>query len=343
ESKNFNKEIYIRSDFQDGQLAHDETVSDLNQLLDENVKVYTVNFGGKDVFNLSIDSFVSNTSIFEKDRSVSFSAAVTNHSVQPVNNAVVSLYLNEERTVQQSVSLAAGESKIIEIEAVPKVSGYINAVAELEDDDIEFDNKRYLNFYIPEKIPLLISADNQNDLQYLELAISTANISGGYDLKKINSDQLNTANADEFDVILITGSKNFPAADRIKDFVEHGGAILIFPASEVDLDGFNRMLSVLGLPQSEKVIEQPAGKSNPVFIEKSDLEHPLFQNIFQEEDRISFESPEFYTYYRILPGENGRSIIALQDGSSFLTEFRSGDGKAFLFNSAPVLTWNSFP
>ncbi|MDP2364766.1 MAG: hypothetical protein Q8M94_13490, partial [Ignavibacteria bacterium] len=36
-------------------------------------------------------------------------------------------------------------------------------------------------------------------------------------------------------------------------------------------------------------------------------------------------------------------IITLVDGSSFLSEYKIGKGKVFVFNSAPVLSWSEFP
>ena len=109
--------------------------------------------------NLSLDKFDINTAIFEKEKPLSFAVTVTNHSKQMVNNTVLSIYLNGERAAQQSVSMNPGEIKQIEIDAVAKKTGYIDVIAELEDDEIEHDNKRYISLYIPEKIPVLLSSD----------------------------------------------------------------------------------------------------------------------------------------------------------------------------------------
>ncbi len=39
----------------------------------------------------------------------------------------------------------------------------------------------------------------------------------------------------------------------------------------------------------------------------------------------------------------GNQIISLVDGSSFLSEYKIGKGKIFVFNSSPVLSWSDFP
>lgn len=343
ESKNFNKEIYILSDFQSGRLAEDNLISDLSQLLDNNTRVYALNYSGKDVYNISVDEFTVNTAIFEKDKPISFEVTVINHSMQVVNNTVLSVFLNGERAAQQSTSLNPGESKVIEIETVAKNTGFINVIAELEDDDIEYDNKRYLSIYIPEKIPVLLSYDQQSDLNFINVALATGNISENYkiDLKPIN--QLLSTRLDDYYVLFIVGESITSGFDRIKNFAEQGGGVVIFPSSKINLERFNNLLVNIGLPKAESHIGQPDKTDNPTLIQETDFEHSLLKNIFQTQERKRIESPDIYSYYRISPGASGRNIISLPDGSAFLSEYRRGKGKILLFNSAPVLAWNSFP
>lgn len=343
ESKNFNKEIYILSDFQSGRLAEENLISDLSELLDINTRVYAINYSGKDVFNLSIDKFDVNTSIFEKDKPISFTVTVTNHSTQMVNNSVLSLFLNDERAAQQSISLSPGESKIVEIESVANISGFVDVIAELEDDDIEYDNKRYLSIYIPDKIPVLLSYDNFSDLSFINIALSTGNVSGNYRIDFKPTNQLLSTRLDDYSVIFIVGETITSGFDRIKNFSELGGGVIVFPSSKINLERFNNLLSNIGLPNTERHIGQPDKTDNPTLFQETDFEHPLLKNIFQTQDRKRIESPDIYSYYRILNRGSGREIISLPDGSPFLCEYRIGKGKILLYNSAPVLSWNSFP
>ncbi|HEY6907433.1 MAG TPA: BatA domain-containing protein, partial [Ignavibacteriaceae bacterium] len=170
-SSNFNKEIYLLSDFQQGRLIEGKSFPDLSRLLNDKIKLYTFNYSGKDVFNLGIDDLKLNTQIFEKGKPVSFNAVVTNYSSQPADNTVVSLFIAGERSAQQSISLSPGESRIITMEAAAKSTGYIDAVAELEDDEIIYDDKRYANFYIPDQIPVAIFYDSEVDIRFVETAL----------------------------------------------------------------------------------------------------------------------------------------------------------------------------
>ncbi|HEX9740193.1 MAG TPA: BatA domain-containing protein, partial [Ignavibacteriaceae bacterium] len=80
ESKNFNKEIYIFSDFQESRISETGSLSDLSQLLDEKIKLYSFEYSGKDIYNIGIDGIEVETQIFEKDKPVGFSVTVTNYS-----------------------------------------------------------------------------------------------------------------------------------------------------------------------------------------------------------------------------------------------------------------------
>ena len=66
DAKNFNKEIYLFTDFQKGRLALDNEITDLKAQLGEQVPLYSFNYSGKEVFNFGIDDLKINTQIFEK-------------------------------------------------------------------------------------------------------------------------------------------------------------------------------------------------------------------------------------------------------------------------------------
>lgn len=343
QSKNFNKEIYILSDFQTGRLAQDELISDFSQLLDNNTRIYAVNYSGKDVYNLSIDDFEVTTSIFEKETPVRFQVTVSNHSNQMVNNTVVSLFFGAERAAQHSISLNPGESKVIEIEALAKQTGFIDITAELEDDDIEYDNRGFLSINIPDKIPVLLSAGQQSDMNFVSIALQTGNVSDKYKLNYIASNQLPAARLDDYLVLFISSDRITSGYERIISFIEQGGGAVFFPSSNINSAGFSSFLQNLGLPKADNLIGQPDRIDNPTIFQDTDIEHPLLKNIFQSQQRKSVESPDIYSYYRIIPGTSGRIIISLPDESAFLSEYRIGRGKILLFNSPAVLSWNSFP
>jgi Aerotolerance regulator N-terminal/von Willebrand factor type A domain len=341
-SQNFNKEIYILSDFQKGRIYEQSTLSDLGEILNDKVKIYSFNYSGKEVFNIGIDNLKVNTQIFEKDKPVNFSVTITNYSDKPAKNNVVSLFLNNERSAQQSVSLEPGETKILKMESIIKSTGYINVFVEIEDDDIMEDNKRFTSLYIPDEIHVgIFTVDNQ-DARYINLALTTSGEDKSLKVNTKNINQISSFDLNQFDVVMIIGFDNLDDFQKIKSYVNNGGGLFLTPGSQTSLENFNKIDSVLSLPKPGGTVGKISSANNSVGFENISFNHPVFQNIFSKE-KNKIESPDIYYHFKISTGGKGTNIISLVDGSSFLSEYKIGMGKVFIFNTAPVLSWSNFP
>ncbi|MDR3666390.1 MAG: BatA domain-containing protein [Ignavibacteriaceae bacterium] len=342
-SKNFNKEIYLLSDFQTGNLGKENTYSDLSRILNNKIKLYTFDYSGKEVYNIGIDDLKLNTQIFEKNKPVNFSITVTNYSKRTGQNIVVSLFLNGERSAQQSVTLNEGESKVINMDAVPKQTGFVDAMAEIEDDEIMQDNKRYINLYIPKEVPVIIFSDNPNDNEFIQLALNASNESSALNIMSKNLNQISSYNLSEYNTVILITSSTLPNPERIKSYVQGGGGLLLFPGSTPNLQSFQQSVQSLNLPSPQAFAGKINDATNPKSFENVEYNHPIFQNLFLKEDKKKIESPDIYAHYKITTLGKGQSIIDLMDGSSFLSEYKMGKGNIFLFNTSPVLSWSNFP
>ena len=341
EAKNFNKEIYVLTDFQKGRLANEDEIIDLKEQLGEQVRLYSFNYSGKEVFNFGIDDLKLNTQIFEKDKPVKFEAILKNYSERTKDNLVVSLFINGERLAQQSINLNSGESKIANLEASARNFGYNDAIIEIEEDDIIQDNKRYTSFFISEKIPVLILADDVNDTKLIEAALKSVSEKGYFDITIKKTEQISGVSLNNFQVIILLSDNFGNESVKLNQFLSSGKGIVIFPPSENGSSGFNSSLNSIGITSAGSFVKLEAGQS--IHFSETDFNHPLFENIFMDEKKKQIESPEIFSYFKINPGGKGKSIIKLQDESSFLSEYSIGDGKVLLFSSSPVFSWSDFP
>ena len=341
EAKNFNKEIYVLTDFQKGRLANEDEIIDLKEQLGEQVRLYSFNYSGKEVFNFGIDDLKLNTQIFEKDKPVKFEAILKNYSERTKDNLVVSLFINGERLAQQSINLNSGESKIANLEASARNFGYNDAIIEIEEDDIIQDNKRYTSFFISEKIPVLILADDVNDTKLIEAALKSVSEKGYFDITIKKTEQISGVSLNNFQVIILLSDNFGNESVKLNQFLSSGKGIVIFPPSENGSSGFNSSLNSIGITSAGSFVKLEAGQS--IHFSETDFNHPLFENIFMDEKKKQIESPEIFSYFKINPGGKGKSIIKLQDESSFLSEYSISDGKVLLFSSSPVFSWSDFP
>jgi uncharacterized membrane protein len=341
QSKNFNKEIYLFSDFQKSRLSNPaESISDLSQLLNEKVKLYLFDFSDKETFNVGIDNFEVNNQIFEKSKPISFTVTITNYSEQPVNNLVVSLFINGERSAQQSINLADRESKKVLFETVLKSTGNVDIMIEIEDDDILQDNKRFLSLTIPEKISVIIFTENEADSKYIELALNADVESERVSITKKNFAQLPSVNLNSYDVVVLTGS-NY--SSRLAGYLFNGGGVFLMPGSNTNLNTFKDATSKLQLPLPVSEVGKDGEIQSVAVFDKTDFEHPIFLDLFENNLKKQIESPDIYHYFKIFTQGKGKNIISLMDNSSFLSEYKIGRGKALLMSVAPTLDWTNLP
>ncbi len=341
-SKNFNKEIYIFSDFQSSRISEEGSVSDLSQLLDEKVKLYLFNYSGKEIYNLGIDDIKIETQIFEKDKPVSFNVTVTNYSSSRIDNIVLSLFINGERTTQQSIPLDAKESSVVSMEALVNKTGFIEVFTEIEDDEVMQDNRRYTTLFVPDKIPVIIFYDEEPDINFIELALLSSGNEETFNISKRNSSQLASVNLNQYEVVIVVGEKAV-SYQRLKEYVENEGGIFLMPGSKTSSEGFQNILNAFNLPIVQGSFGEAGKKDNIANFDKIEFNHPIFSDLFTEDTKKNIESPDIYHHLRINSGSKGVNIISLMNGSSFLSEYKIGKGKIFICNTSPVLGWSDFP
>ncbi len=351
-SKNANKEVYVVSDFQrtlfPQHLSRQESGP---QLFDNGVRFFYVNLGKKEFANASIDSVEVVTKILERDKPVSIFASVKNFSTSPLKNYVISLFLDGTRVAQGTVSAEPRGSGTITFTVIPKRSGFIKGYAELENDAIEADNRRFFTLNIPERINIMLIGNSAADIRFLSFAMENPSDTSApslLHLKQIPVQRFSSTDLKNTDVLLFSNVKSFSAneAERIKGFVEGGGGILLFPGPDMDIPNYNStLLPLLHIPPVQSIISNPQG---PLSFNRIDFDHPLFSTMFEptqnpKQEHQQIESPHVITTLQRQAGKQARTIISLSDGSPFLTEHTVGEGKILFFSVAPLVTWSDAP
>lgn len=342
ESKNFNKEIYIISDLQESRLANEKVFSDFSELLNDKVRLYFFSFPLKDVFNSGIDNLKLNSQIFQKDKTITLSAFVTNYSNHTLNNFVVSLFINGERSAQKSITLNAGETKEVEFESVIKNSGFNEIFIEIEDDELMRDNRRYAAIVVPDKLPLLILNDSPDDSRFIQLALSAGDSKNFIEIEQKSLNLVSSIDINRYEAIIINGSEKADNLTRLKEYLKAGGGLLFSPGSKSTISSVNKICSELNIPQANSFVELK-NSSDKINFSSIDYEHPLFGNLFSDKRQRKIESPDIYSYFRFFTAGAGKNIIGLNDNSSFLAEYKYEKGKILLMSVCPNIEQSNLP
>lgn len=340
-SNNFNKELFILSDFPQNELVNDD--DEKNILLDENTKVYLFNFSNGELSNRSVTDFQLDNQLLEPGKTVSFTAQIKNVSGGAISNGIASLFINGIRSAQQSFDLNENESKLISFESVLSDAGLIQAYVEIEQDDILQDNIRYTAALVPEEINVLLASDSKDDTRFVKVALQSSSDKRETSIKEINLSELPYNLNSSYDVIIICGSKNINDVSVLNNFIEKGGRVILLPGSESKVNDFQLILAGLGIRANASQIGKPNSTESIAYFGKVEYEHPIFANLFEDRENTKVESPEVYSYFKIMPYSQTLPVISLNDNSLFLSEIKKGNGRLLLFNTSPVLSWNNFP
>jgi hypothetical protein len=353
-SQNFNKEVYLVSDFQSGSLeSQTQRVKTGENLFAPATQFFLIPLGKRELQNVSVESIEIPNTIFEVNKPFTVKTKLTNHGTSNVQNHVVSIYQGGLRVGQKGVDIRAGQSVETEFTLVPKHSGFLEGKIELEDDDLEFDNTRFFTVHVPEELHVLL-VGSPSDLTYLRLTLATrlTDSSASLKINQITSDRFSSFPLNNTDVVVFSNLRELTHDQSLvlKTYLQNGGGMLFFPGTQTSKDEFNAAiagpLGISTITASDDHLMSPSAVS---FIEfdKVDLRHPLFTGMFEEtgtthRQRV-LESPRITKSFHYLPTPKSRSIITLTNGYPFLLEEQIGSGHVLLFSVPANTEWSDLP
>ncbi len=136
---------------------------------------------------------------------------------------------------------------------LPKTTGFIDVVAEIETDEIEYDNKRFASLFIPDKISVGLFSENSNDLTFVDLALQTAG-EGKYEIEQKNVNQFTSQQLNKYQTIIVSTNTLISGIEQLKNYLQNGGGVILFPSSNQDAVKLNQLYSQLGLGISSSFV-----------------------------------------------------------------------------------------
>lgn len=343
QSLNYNREIFIFSDFQEGGFPSAGDATDLSSVLGERVHTYLIPVKKEGIYNAGIDDLRVNSEILEPGKTISVTVTAANHSSDKSSDCIISVYINGERAAQKSVTLGPGAALPVDFDIPLTVTGHVTVTAGLEEDDITGDNLRYASFYIPRQLNALLLHDTASDIEFLKPALQAAFGTEKFTLTVRSSSSASGTDLDAYNAIVLVTGAAAVNSEPFKKYLETGkGGILLFPSARVKPDIYRSFLLSLGLPQPGVLAGSPGNTTRPFYFDKTELNHPLFTGIF-EKGKEKAASPDIYSYLQFFPGGRGKSVITLADGTAALSEHRSGNGRILCFTIPPSLEYSNLP
>ncbi len=322
------------------------------------VKLFLVRVGGGEMENAGVTSAVVTTQINTRNKPIRLKATVRDAGSRPLRGSIMSVYLDGARVVQQSLDISPFSSSSAEVQFTAKRRGLLSGYAQIEDDALEADNRRFFVVRVPDHLNILLAGNTAADTKLASLALTLAGdstIADLFSVRRIAEPQLPSMDLNAYDVVVLCNIRNLsPAfAERLDRYVRAGGGLMLFPGSQTDLRNYNEALFArLGIPPAVPPASVPSANAQQnqksfLSFEKTDLAHPLFTGLFEQpagrKREAKIESPRVYAAIVPRTGRHGNAIITLSDGNPFLTEYSAGSGRVLLCSVEAGLTWSDFP
>jgi hypothetical protein len=338
------REVYVLSDLQRSTFGDFDSGLDLRGLT-----LSLIPIGRQGYANVAVRSIGVDSRIVRQGEPVRFVASVVNFGDGPVDGLVVSVYLEGERAAQASISLAPFEVAEVPLVATARQGGWIRGYAEIESDAFEYDDRRYFSFQVPERRRILFVQGGSHDARYLQLALSEQfnGLEGSFSVETVEEDGLSAVRPGGFDAILLSGPTSLSSGEaaRLSEYVAAGGGLFVF-AGAAGTVGLNGLLERLGAGRLLEMVGESAASEVVAVADRYEVEHPLFEGVFEESDdvRSEIERPEVYRFATYEPRSGfEQTLIRLSNGRPFLQEIRYGEGAVLLIPTLPDPEWTDLP
>ncbi len=314
------KNIYLISDFQ-------SYATDLNTFIkDTSIYTYLIPLTGQSTNNLLIDSCWFETPGHKKNREEILSVRIQNQSNQSYQNVPVRLKINDTIKAINNLSIEPEATEEIQLTYKNNQAGIHRGIVELDDYPIVYDNHYYFSYTVQSKNRVLAIAQ-PNDLTNSKLeALFKAD--ENIDFETIAVNKIQVSQFKNYQCIYLLNLENLSSGliGSLKQFVEQGGSLAVFPGINSQLSSYNQLFA--GLNAGRLV----AADSTQLRMETVNYNHSLFDKVFLHEKQ-DLELPQ--VSYSFKTNTNSRSLetslVEFNNRQSAVSEFQAGSGRLYQF------------
>ncbi|TDN99083.1 BatA domain-containing protein [Sunxiuqinia elliptica] len=315
------KNIYLISDFQ-------SYATDLNAFIkDTSIYTYLIPLTGQSTNNLLIDSCWFETPGHKKNREEILSVRIQNQSNQSYQNVPVRLKINDTIKAINNLSIEPEATEEIQLTYKNNQAGIHRGIVELDDYPIVYDNHYYFSYTVQSKNRVL-AISQPNDLTNSKLeALFKAD--ENIDFETIAVNKIQVSQFKNYQCIYLLNLENLSSGliGSLKQFVEQGGSLAVFPGINSQLSSYNQLFA--GLNAGRLV----AADSTQLRMETVNYNHSLFDKVFLHEKQ-DLELPQ--VSYSFRTNTNSRSLetslVEFNNRQSAVSEFHAGLGRLYQFN-----------
>jgi Aerotolerance regulator N-terminal/von Willebrand factor type A domain len=272
------------------------------------------------------------------------------------------LYIDRNFVDERAIEVAPDSEALVEFVFAFDTTGPHSGWVELEVNDVlDTDNRRYFAIDIPEKLRVGVVREKEGAVALMDEAyflIPALNPGMTKDSpiapeRMLRSDLSNKRLSNYRVLFLLNLPKlDAPEVKALTEYLDGGGAVVIFPGDAVDAKAWNA-LADSGDPTTRGLVPARYGKRFPetvadesdLTLDKIEFRHPIFAP-FRDLDPSFFSAVTVdYCFELELDKDSGAIAIArLSNDLPFLVEKRlENGGRVLQFSTSATTRWSNLP
>lgn len=325
EESSLAKKVYLISDFQ--KAVYQATKLDL----DSSIQSVLVPVFANETTNIYIDSiwFDNPNHQLNSEEKLNVHIKSSGSDNQTFENLPLKLYINNEQKALASFNIENNSTAQVQLSYTNRQTGMQKCRIELQDFPINFDNNFYFNYAVSEHIQVLCINDGASNT-YLHSLFATDTYCQ-YQEQSISS--LNINDFKNYQFVILSGPKNISTglAQELEKFMKDGGAVCLIPSSSIDLASYNQFLN------SCQAGEITALDTNRFRVERINLQHPLYRDVFEAEKlkKNNLDLPVVFKHFGHKRKTKSRSdwMLQLQNGDDLMFTVPVFSGNLYVITS----------
>jgi hypothetical protein len=358
------REIFVLTDSQ--QAAWNE-LGKIRDLQDHNKKDIAMHFlivGDHGEDNVAVSGLQIAGTVAAVNQSLRCVVTVSNWGRSAVQNIPVKLAADGAPPEDEGMidRIEPGSSKNITLVARFRDSGYHSLTASIPGDRLPDDNQRSTALLVLDQIKTLVVEGTTNpdpaarDGFFLSHALVpvSPDLAAQYYVNATTTgpDELENSTIGQYQLIFLSNVAQLTprSSQNLRDYVNQGGALIVFPGSAVDAATYNSdpNLSLL-LPAKLGPAQEPPEQKKFLGWQSREYEHPLV-SLWNNPDSGTLGNVRVTKYFplTVKPAANATApspqiVVKYADGEPAVVEQTVGKGKVILFSSSATTDWTTLP
>ncbi|MFN7119382.1 MAG: BatA domain-containing protein [Saprospiraceae bacterium] len=305
---------YIISDFQ-------ANVTDLQTFTDTTFEINLVPLQAVQERNVGIDSAWFEAPVQMVNQTNDLLVSVRNYSAEDADNVRLTIRYEGQTKPVGTMSIPAGSAVTDTVPITILRTGWHTGELAITDYPVQFDDKYYFAFNVASVVNVLIINEEAPN-RYLEAAFA-----GIPNFKATNQLSRNITYSEfpNYQMIVVNEVNAISSglAAELRQYVNNGGNVLVFPGRQADLNSYRSFLTAFPANELQAFENQERN------VGSINTEEFIFRDVYQNRS-ANLKLPTSKGNFRMGRGRNEEQLLTYRDGSAFLAKYQTGQGNLYV-------------